>query len=169
MLNHQFGLDPPSPIPSALGRRGPAVIRFFARVFNPGVLAIAGRRWMPTVGIRYHQGRRTARDYTTPAAMRRDGDDFLVPLTLGDKSHWFRNVMAAGGASVMYRGVTEFVSSPQVVDLSDAAHAFPRYERALFRIIGITYFLKLTTPTGLSELCFRVHSDRLLLSMDALL
>ncbi len=57
MLNHQFGLDPASPIPSALGRRGPAVIRFFARVFNPGVLAIAGRRWMPTVGILYHQGK----------------------------------------------------------------------------------------------------------------
>ena len=150
MLDHQFALDPPSPIPSALGRRGPAVIRFFARVFNPVVLAIAGRRWMPIVGVLYHQGRRTARDYTTPVAMRRDGDDFFLPLTLGDKSHWYRNVRDAGGASVRYRGVTEFVSSPHVVDLSDAAHAFPRYERVLFRIIGITYFLKLTTPTSSS-------------------
>jgi deazaflavin-dependent oxidoreductase (nitroreductase family) len=149
MLNHQFGLDPPSPIPSALGRRGPALIRFFARVFNPVVLAIAGRRWMPVFGILYHRGRRTARDYTTPVAMRRDGDDFFVPLTLGDKSHWYRNVNAAGGASVMYRGVTEFVGSPHVVDLSDAAYAFPRYERVLFRIIGITYFLKVTTPNEL--------------------
>ena len=144
MLNHQLALDPPSPIPSALGRRGPAVIRFFGRVFNPVVLAIAGRRWVPIVGILYHQGRRTARHYTTPVMMRRDGDDFFLPLTLGDKSHWYRNVKAAGRASVMYRGVTESVSSPHLVDLSDAAHAFPRYERVLFRIVGITYFLKLT-------------------------
>ena len=53
MLNHESAHQSmtPSPIPSALGSRG---IRFFGRIFNPLVLAVAGRRWMPLVGVLHH-------------------------------------------------------------------------------------------------------------------
>ena len=143
MLNHESAYESmtPSPIPSALGSRG---IRFFGRIFNPLVLAVAGRRWMPLVGILHHRGWRTGRAYATPVGMRRAGDHFFVPLTLGDESHWYRNVRAAGKTTVTYRGHTTQVAWPEVAEWEEAMSAFPRYERKLFRRVGIRHFLKLS-------------------------
>lgn len=131
----------PSPIPSALGSRG---IRFFGRVFNPLVLAGAGRRWLPLVGVLHHRGWRTGRAYATPVAMRRAGDHFFIPLTLGDESHWYRNVRAEDKTTVTYEGHTTQVGSPEVAEWEEANAAFPRYERALFRRVGIRHFVKLS-------------------------
>ncbi|HEV2026905.1 MAG TPA: MFS transporter, partial [Candidatus Dormibacteraeota bacterium] len=50
----------------SLGPRARRVIRFVARFVNPIVLLVAGRRWMPVVGIIHHRGRRSGRDYATP-------------------------------------------------------------------------------------------------------
>ena len=130
--------------PSGLGPRAGAVIRFLGRIFNPIVLAVAGRRWMPIVGVLHHRGWRTGRAYATPVGMRRAGDRVFVPLTLGDASHWYRNVRAAGTATVAYRGRRVAVSSPEVVGWDEAIVGFPRYERALFRLVGIRYFLRLS-------------------------
>ncbi len=139
MANHESGLESltPSRVPSAL-------IRLLAKIFNPLVLAIAGRRWMPIVGVLHHHGWRTDRVYATPVGMRRAGDVFLIPLTLGDQSRWYRNVRAAGGAVVAYGGRRTKVGSPNVVGWDEASSAFPRYERALFRGVGIRYFLRLS-------------------------
>lgn len=152
MLNHRAALDSTNPaaviFPSALGRRARRAIRFFAGIFNPLVLAIAGTRMMPIAGVLHHRGWRTGRDYSTPVGMRRAGDVFFVPLTFGEMSHWYRNVKAAASATVRYGGRVELVDSPQVVEWADAVQAFPRYERVLFRAIGITYFLRLTVQAG---------------------
>ena len=146
MLNHESARQsvPPSPVPSALGSSGPRIIRFFGRIFNPLVLGVAGRRWMPLVGVLHHRGWRTGRAYATPVGMRRAGDDFFVPLTLGDESHWYRNVRAADKTTVTCRGHTTQVGSPAVAEWEEATSAFPRYERALFRRVGIRHFLKLS-------------------------
>jgi len=41
------------------------IIRFLVRFVNTLVLLVAGRRWMPIVGILHHRGRRSGRMYAS--------------------------------------------------------------------------------------------------------
>ena len=126
----------------ALGPRSRRLVRAVARLVNPLVLVVAGRRWMPVVGVLRHRGRRSGRLYSTPLGMRPVAGGFVMPRTFGDKAAWYENVRAAGSASVTYLGRDYEVVEPEVVDFSTASRAFPRYERLQFRLIGINEFLR---------------------------
>jgi len=132
-----------------LGPRARRVVRFAARFVNPLVLLVAGRRWMPVVGILYHRGRRTGREYATPIGMRRLGDGFVIPRTFSDNAAWYRNIRAAGEGRITYLGRQYRVVEPEVVDYATARPAFPRYELAQFRLIGINEYLHLRAVPGL--------------------
>ena len=126
-----------------LGARARRAVRFVARFVNPVVLLLAGRRWMPVVGILHHKGRRSGREYATPIGMRPLGEAFVIPRTFSDHAAWYQNVKAAGGARITYLGRHYKVGEPEVVGYSTARAAFPRYERAQFRLIGINEYLRL--------------------------
>ena len=126
-----------------LGPRTRRVVRSVARFVNPVTLQIAGRRWMPIVGILHHRGRRSGRAYATPLGMRRLSDRFVMPRTFGENAAWYLNVLAAGGCVVTYLGKDYSLVEPEVIDYTTAAPAFPRYERLQFRLIGINEYLRL--------------------------
>jgi deazaflavin-dependent oxidoreductase (nitroreductase family) len=128
---------------TGLGPRTRRLVRFVARFVNPVVLLIAGRRSMPVVGILHHRGRRSGRAYATPLGMRPLGDCFVMPRTFGEDAAWYRNVLAAGGCVVTYRGTDYTLVEPDVIDYATAAPAFPRYERLQFRLVGINEYLRL--------------------------
>src|SRR5438270_11426029 len=89
-----------------LGRLTRAAIRFVARFVNPLTLLVAGRPWMPVVGVLRHTGRTSGRVYTTPLGMRPLGDEFVIPLTFSESAGWYRNLVAAGRCEVTYLGRT---------------------------------------------------------------
>jgi deazaflavin-dependent oxidoreductase (nitroreductase family) len=126
-----------------LGPRTRRAVRAVARLVNPLVLLIAGRWWMPVLGVMRHQGRKSGRRYTTPLGMRRHGDSFVMPRTFSDDAAWYRNVSAAGWCEVRYLGRTYTLLGPEVVDYAEAAPAFPRYERLQFRLLGLNEFLRM--------------------------
>lgn len=136
----------------ALGPRTRRVVRFVARFLNPAIMLIAGRRWMPVLGILHHVGRRSGRAYATPLGMRPLGNTFVMPRTFGENAAWYQNVLAAGGCVVTYRGTDYTLVDPEVIDFATAAPAFPRYERLQFRLAGINEYLRLRlanpTPTA---------------------
>ena len=128
------------------GPRTRRLIRAVARVVNPLVLRIAGRRHMPILGIVHHRGRKTGHSYATPLGVRpAAGGGFVIPLTFSDASHWYQNMRAAGGCVITYRGVDHTVARPIVVDRANAGPAYPRYERLALRLIGINEFVWLTS------------------------
>src|ERR1700716_680260 len=127
----------------SLGPRARRVVRFAAWFVNPLVLLIAGRRWMPVVGILRHRGRRSGREYATPIGMRPLGDGFVIPRTFSDNAAWYLNLKAAGEGRIKYLGRHYRVVEPEVVDYPTARPAFPRYERLQFRLIGINEYLRL--------------------------
>jgi len=127
----------------SLGPRRRSTVRSIARFINPVILRIAGRRWMPILGILHHRGRSSGRAYATPLGMRRLGDRFVMPRTFGENAAWYLNVLAAGGAVVTYLGTDYTLVEPEVIDYATAAPAFPRYERLQFRLIGINEYLRL--------------------------
>jgi hypothetical protein len=134
-----------------LGPRARAIVRFFARFINPITLLIAGRRWMPVVGVIQHRGRRSGRVYATPLGMRPLGDSFFMPRTFSDNAAWYLNVRAAGWCVVTYLGYDYTLVEPEIVDYATAAAAFPRYELWQFRLVGITEYLRMRrAPAGWS-------------------
>jgi deazaflavin-dependent oxidoreductase (nitroreductase family) len=136
------------------------LIRFVARFVNPAVLAIAGRRWMPIVGILHHRGRRSGRAYSTPLGIRPLGGGFVMPRTLSEQAAWYQNVLAAGWCVVTWHGADHVVFEPEVVGAAAAMPAFPRYERILFRVLGIDEFLLLRrVPDGWREEDDPPHPD----------
>lgn len=135
-----------------LGPRVQTAVRAVARLVNPLILQVAGRRWMPVLGILRHTGRTSGRAYATPLGMRPLAKSFVMPRTFGSGAAWYRNVEASGFGVVTYMGRTRSVGRPEVVDFATAAPAFPRYERLQFRLLGINEYLLLhevpTTPAG---------------------
>jgi deazaflavin-dependent oxidoreductase (nitroreductase family) len=148
----------PAPSPSAprnavrFGPRTRRLIRAVARLVNPLVLRIAGRRHMPVLGVVHHRGRKTGRRYATPLGVRpAAGGGFVIPLTFSQASHWYQNIRAAGWGVVTYQGADHTVAGPVVVGRATAGPAYPRYERLALRLIGINEFVWLTeAPAGVS-------------------
>ena len=131
------------------GPRTRRLIRAVARVINPLVLRIAGRRHMPVLGVVHHRGRKTGRTYATPLGVRPTaGGAFVIPLTFSGASQWYRNIQAAGGAVITYQGTDHSVAGPSVVDRATAGPSYPRYERLALRLIGINEFVSLTDAPG---------------------
>jgi len=137
--------------PLHLGPRARDVVRTIARFVNPLTLLVAGRRWMPIVGVLIHRGRRTGRLYRTPLGMRSLGGSFVMPLTFSEEAAWYLNVRASGWCVVRYKGREHTLVAPEVIDYSAAAPAFPRYELLQFRLLGINEYLRMRqAPTGWS-------------------
>jgi deazaflavin-dependent oxidoreductase (nitroreductase family) len=135
-----------------LGPRSRRFVRWLAALINPVVLFVAGRRWMPVLGILRHRGRRSGRQYATPLGMRPLGDTFVMPRTFGANAAWYLNVQVAGWCEATYKGRSYTLVDPEVIDYATAAPAFPRYELLQFRAIGINEFLRLRqAPAGWSR------------------
>ncbi len=131
--------------------RGSLPVRVFmgpmTRVLNPIIRAAAGRRHITMVAQIHHRGRRSGRPYVTPASGRLAGDTFWIPLTFGTESDWCRNVRAAGGCRIRWRGTDYGAVDPRVIPVEsavgEARSAFRGYERVMFRMIGIKHLLRL--------------------------
>jgi deazaflavin-dependent oxidoreductase (nitroreductase family) len=105
--------------------------RFNRVVTNRITLTFAGRRWFAVV---HHQGRRSAKAYRTPVVAAPCDEGFVIPLTYGDHVDWCRNVLAAGGCRLMWRGVLHEMAGPEIVDAGGVREAFsPRVWRMLAR------------------------------------
>ena len=132
-----------------IGTGSRRVIRSVARFVNPIVLLIAGRKWMPIVGILHHRGRKSGRVFDVPLGMRPFAGGFVMPRTFGEHAAWYLNVRAAGWCTVTYRAKTYTLVDPQIIDFAAASTAFPLYERLPLRLLGINEYLLLRrAPDG---------------------
>lgn len=79
-----------------------------------------------------------------PVAVRVRGDGFLVALPWGSGTNWVRNVRAAGGCVVRWRGVDHRCVDPVIVDRVGARPFFGRVTWFVVRrVIGADAFLHL--------------------------
>jgi hypothetical protein len=117
------------------------------KMLNPLIKKAAGKKHFGMAAQIHHRGRRSGKQFVTPASARPAGDHIIAPLTFGTQSDWCRNVLAAGGCQIRYRGVDYIATDPEIVDRMSlppwARSSFSRLERFLFPVIGIKYFLLL--------------------------
>jgi deazaflavin-dependent oxidoreductase (nitroreductase family) len=114
-----------------------------ARAFNALVLPLAGTRLLPLYGVLEHRGRRSGKVYRTPVVAKPTGDGFVVPMPWGEDTDWYRNVRAAGGCVVHWRGRAYPVVQPELVEDAAARASFGAFDRAMMARIGISRFLRL--------------------------
>lgn len=114
-----------------------------ARVSAPLSRPLAGRRLFPLWAVVHHHGRRSGRPYAVPVAVRVSPDAFTIPLPWGDQTQWLRNILAAGGCTIRWRGADHIVTAPRVIGMDDAADAFHPLQRAVLRGAGIRAFVRL--------------------------
>ena len=81
----------------------PKAVRRFNRAVTNRVLGLVAP-WLPPFAVVVHRGRNSGREYRTPIwAFHREGR-FVVALTYGSDTDWVRNVLAAGGCSLILLG-----------------------------------------------------------------
>lgn len=117
------------------------VAAFNLRVTNRITGRFADR--LPGFGIITHIGRKSGRTFHTPVNVFPGQDGFLVALTYGPEAEWVKNVVAAGGCSLVTRGRQYQLTNP-VVEHDPARRQFPLVVRIILGIIGANDFLRLS-------------------------
>ncbi|GIE83027.1 hypothetical protein Aph02nite_89770 [Actinoplanes philippinensis] len=98
----------------------------FARATAPAVARLAGRRWFPLWARVHHRGRKSGRDLTVPVAVLVTPDGFLINLPWGAHTNWVRNVLAAEGCTLRWKGADHPVGRPRILDAGQARPYYPR-------------------------------------------
>lgn len=126
-----------TPSPAAPAPRAPSRMRRVAHLINPVVNVLAGTRLLPLYGVIQHRGRRSGKTFRTPVVVRRTADGFIVPMPWGEGTDWFRNVRAAGGCVIRWKGRDYVMIEPEVLDAQAARSSFPPAMRAGMERFGI--------------------------------
>ena len=105
----------------AVGMTSPAPRRsrpraLLIRASAPLAWALAGRPWFPLWAVVRHHGRSSGKPYATPVAIiaTRSHVTFLIGLPWGPSTNWAQNVLAAGGATLVWRGRDIKVTKPRL-------------------------------------------------------
>ena len=117
------------------------MISFNKRILNPVMLKFAGSV-SPFAVIR-HVGRRSGKPYKTPLIVMPAADGFVIALTYGPEVDWYRNLRAAGRATLVWRGREYAIAQPEPLDSQTGLLAFPAPFRLILRTLNrIEHFAK---------------------------
>src|SRR6476620_10181994 len=87
---------------------------FNKHYFNRLARRFAGVSRTPFALIR-HVGRRSGKPYETPIIVMRQGNGFVIALTYGPEVDWYRNVQAAGGATLLWHHQEFALKQPETL------------------------------------------------------
>src|SRR5258706_4596514 len=120
--------------PAAKQPRFGGILWRFSRRTSGWLSPLAGRRWNPILVQVLHRGRRSGRAYETPVAARRVADGFIISLAFGAQVDWHRNLEAAGGGAIRWRGRAYQVIGPERIDADEALPMFHPVPRPPLRL-----------------------------------
>src|SRR5687768_2499989 len=91
------------------------LFRRLSRMTGGLTLPLAGRAWNPIFAVVEHRGRRTGRARATPVAARRVEGGFVIALAFGTEVDWHRNLLAAAGGWLRWKGTTYRIGTPRPI------------------------------------------------------
>ncbi len=116
---------------------------FNKRYFNRLVRRFAGVSRTPFALIR-HVGRRSGKPYETPIIVMPQGHGFVIALTYGPRVDWYRNVQAAGAATLLWHNKEYALKQPEPIDVKAGLSAFPPPFRQILGLLGTRDFVRMT-------------------------
>ena len=102
---------------------------------------LAGRRLFPLWAVLEHRGRTSGVVRRTPVVARRTDGGFVIPMPFGPSTQWSRNVLAAGEATLIWKGRPRRVSAPRMIGFEEAAPALGASQRPIARRASIDTYL----------------------------
>lgn len=118
------GLVPRGMVSRGMESRGAGSrLRTARRLTEPVARSLAGRRAFPLWAVIHHRGRRSGAEYATPIAVVPTYDEgvVLIGLPYGLDTNWARNVVAAGGATLAWKGGQHRTTAARIIDADEAA------------------------------------------------
>ncbi len=109
---------------------------------NPLTRRIASSSFGPFSIVR-HVGRRSGKFYETPIIASRASDGFVIELTYGRDVDWHKNLLAAGGCTIIWHGREYAINKIEPLDAETGLAAFPPPARLILRLAGKKDFEKL--------------------------
>lgn len=110
---------------------------------NPLTGRLARSRFGPFSLIK-HVGRRSGKLYETPIIVAPTNGGFVIELTYGPDVDWHKNVVAAGGCTLVWRGKAYVIEKIDPLDTETGLAAFPVSQQLILRLLGRKHFEKLT-------------------------
>jgi deazaflavin-dependent oxidoreductase (nitroreductase family) len=123
------------PIPQSIARVNRTVTNRMTRLF-------AGR--VPGFAIVIHKGRNSGNEFRTPLNAFASNDGFAIALTYGPETDWVKNVLAAGGCALAYRGQTFQLTEPRLSTVANERDRFPAPVRFILDLINVEKVLLLS-------------------------
>ena len=90
-----------------------------------------------------HVGRRSGKVYETSIIVAPVKDGFVIELTYGHDVDWHKNVLAAGGCTILRHGKAFGIHKIEPIDAETGRAAFPLPEQFILRLLGRKDFEKL--------------------------
>jgi deazaflavin-dependent oxidoreductase (nitroreductase family) len=90
-----------------------------------------------------HVGRKSGKTYEITIMVWPIEGAFVIELTYGSSVDWYRNVTAAGGATIFYHKKEFAVGKPEPIDAQTAARALPAIIRRFLRVMGLHEYVQL--------------------------
>jgi len=119
----------------------PQRIRIFNKYVTNRLLRVFASRSLGPFAILHHTGRRSGKPYETVIWVWPLGEGFVIALTYGPEVDWYRNLLAAGGGTVVWHKRVYVVGKPEPIDVETALPAFPAAFRPIFRRAGMQDFV----------------------------
>ena len=125
-----------------MANKRPFIGRVLKHTLTPLPLRLARSPHGPFAVVR-HVGRKSGRTFETPIIARPLPDGFMIELTYGPNVDWYRNIRAAGGCVIGWRGVDHVITGLEPVDAATGIAVFTPVQRAVLRLANRHEFVKL--------------------------
>jgi deazaflavin-dependent oxidoreductase (nitroreductase family) len=109
---------------------------------NPLTRRIARSSVGPFAIVR-HIGRHSGKVYETPIIVAPVKDGFVIELSYGHDVDWHKNVLAAGGCTILRHGKEFVINKIEPIDAETGRAAFSSPQRFILRLLRRKDFEKL--------------------------
>lgn len=116
-----------------------SVLGLLKHTLNPLTRRLARASIGPFSIVR-HVGRRSGNVYETPIIVAARPDGFVIELTYGPDVDWHKNIVAAGGCTLIWQGKEYEIDTIRPLDTATGLAAFPSSQRLILRLTGRTQF-----------------------------
>ena len=106
---------------------------------NPLTRRLARSSFGP-LAIVQHVGRRSGKLYETPIIVSPVKDGFVIELTYGYDVDWHKNVLAAGGCTVVWHGKEYVIDKIEPLDTETGRAVFPPPLQLILRLLRRKHF-----------------------------